>query len=94
MRLFWVNAFQLKWNYSFQNWKSTVFTFSVNQSVNVNVTAEEEVDDEDEDDVPDFKTLRLNTENAHLFMKDADGTSHSSLKKIFAFSPLRLLAFS
>ncbi|AWP11243.1 putative protein IMPACT isoform 2 [Scophthalmus maximus] len=38
---------------------------TVDQPEKVNVTAEEEVDDED---IPDFRTLKLNTENAHLFM--------------------------
>ncbi|XP_042372755.1 protein IMPACT isoform X2 [Plectropomus leopardus] len=36
----------------------------------VNVTAEEDVDDDDEE-IPDFRTLKLNTENAHLFMDHA-----------------------
>ncbi|XP_069006745.1 protein IMPACT isoform X2 [Embiotoca jacksoni] len=40
---------------------------TVNQPDKVNMTAEEEVDDYDED-IPDFSTLKLNTENAHLFM--------------------------
>lgn len=35
----------------------------------VNLTAEEEVDDDEE--IPDFRTLKLNTENAHLFMDHA-----------------------
>ncbi|XP_041863374.1 protein IMPACT [Melanotaenia boesemani] len=43
---------------------------TVDQPENVNVTAEEEVDDDE--DVPDFRTLRLNTENVHLFMDQAN----------------------
>lgn len=39
------------------------------------MTAEEE--EADDEDVPDFSALRLNTENAHLFM-DPHGTAHSS----------------
>ncbi|CAJ1060026.1 protein IMPACT [Xyrichtys novacula] len=42
---------------------------TVNQPENVNMTAEEADDD---DDVPDFRMLKLNTENAHLFMQDSD----------------------
>lgn len=41
---------------------------TVDHQEKVNMTAEEEVDDDDDDDIPDFRTLRLNTENAHLFM--------------------------
>lgn len=44
---------------------------AVNQSEKVNMTAEEEEGDDDED-VPDVRTLRLNTENAHLFMQNTD----------------------
>ncbi|XP_053178810.1 protein IMPACT [Scomber japonicus] len=43
---------------------------TVDQPEKVNMTAEEEVDDDDED-MQDFKNLRLNTENAHLFMDHA-----------------------
>lgn len=49
----------------------------MDQPEKVNMTAEEEVDDDD--DIPDFRTLNLNTENAHLFMDQADGTSYYSL---------------
>ncbi|XP_074492164.1 protein IMPACT isoform X2 [Sebastes fasciatus] len=46
---------------------------TVDQPEKVNMTAEEEVDDDDDDeDVPDFTTLKLNTENAHLFMDHAN----------------------
>ncbi|XP_060933792.1 protein IMPACT [Limanda limanda] len=38
---------------------------TVDQPERVNVTAEEDVVDED---LPDFRTLKLNTENAHLFL--------------------------
>ncbi|XP_035509822.1 protein IMPACT [Morone saxatilis] len=44
---------------------------TVDQPENVNMTAEEEVDDDDED-IPDFRTFKLNTENAHLFMDHAN----------------------
>lgn len=43
------------------------------------MTAEDEVDDDDDDDdedIPDFRTLKMNTENAHLFMDPANGTTH------------------
>ncbi|XP_072246026.1 protein IMPACT isoform X2 [Leuresthes tenuis] len=43
---------------------------TVDQPGNVNVTAEEEV--YDDEDLPDFTTLKLNTENAHLFMDQAN----------------------
>lgn len=43
---------------------------TVNQPENVNMTAEEDVDDDE--DLPDFRTLKLNTENAHLFMDQAN----------------------
>lgn len=43
----------------------------VQQPEKVNMTAEEEVDDDDED-VIDLRTLKLNTENAHLFMDRAN----------------------
>ncbi|KAI3368972.1 hypothetical protein L3Q82_025954, partial [Scortum barcoo] len=46
---------------------------TVDQPENVNMTAEEEVDDDE--DIPDFRTLKLNTEHAHLFMDQANGTS-------------------
>ncbi|KAF7659109.1 hypothetical protein LDENG_00003170 [Lucifuga dentata] len=37
----------------------------------VNMTTEEELDDDDED-IPNFRTLKLNTENVHLFMDHAN----------------------
>ncbi|XP_023127630.2 protein IMPACT isoform X2 [Amphiprion ocellaris] len=43
---------------------------TVDQPENVNVTAEE--DEDDDEDLPDFRTLKLNTENAHLFMDKAN----------------------
>ncbi|XP_076582461.1 protein IMPACT isoform X1 [Chaetodon auriga] len=43
---------------------------SVDQPEKVNMTAEEDVDDDE--DVPDFRTLKLNTDNAHLFSDHAD----------------------
>ncbi|KAM7012123.1 protein IMPACT [Tautogolabrus adspersus] len=43
---------------------------TVNQSENVNMTAEEE-DEDDDEEVPDFGMLKMNTENAHLFMHHA-----------------------
>ncbi|KAM3620245.1 uncharacterized protein V6R79_020297 [Siganus canaliculatus] len=49
---------------------------TVEQPERVNMTAEEDVDDED---VPDFRTLKLNTENALLFM---DGASDEELPSI------------
>ncbi|XP_071343031.1 protein IMPACT isoform X4 [Trachinotus anak] len=47
---------------------------TVDQSEKVNMTAEEEVDgdDDDDEDIPDFRTLKLNTENVHLFMDHAN----------------------
>ncbi|XP_071371677.1 protein IMPACT [Centroberyx affinis] len=46
-------------------------TETVEQPEKVNMMTEEEEDDDDED-VPDFRTLKLNTENAHLFMDHAN----------------------
>ncbi|XP_041791701.1 protein IMPACT [Chelmon rostratus] len=43
---------------------------TVDQPEKVNMTAEEDVDDDE--DLPDFRTLQLNTENAHLFADHAD----------------------
>lgn len=40
------------------------------------MTAEEEVDDDEL--IPDFRTLNLNTENAHFFMDQANGTTYYS----------------
>ena len=53
----------------------------MDQPEKVNMTAEEEIDDDDED-MQDFKNLRLNTENAHLFMDHAKGTVESGVVKI------------
>lgn len=44
----------------------------MDQPEKVMMTTEEEVDD-DEEDMQDFRNLRLNTENAHLFMNHANG---------------------
>uniref|UniRef100_UPI0037E93770 protein IMPACT n=1 Tax=Semicossyphus pulcher TaxID=241346 RepID=UPI0037E93770 len=41
---------------------------AVSEPEKVNMTAEED----DDEDVPDFRMLKLNTENAHLFMQHAD----------------------
>ena len=46
----------------------------MDQPERVNMTAEEEVDDDE--DLPDFRTLKLNTENAHLFLDHSNGTTH------------------
>lgn len=43
---------------------------TVIQSEHVNMTAEEEEDNDE--DIPDFRTLKLNTENEHLFMHHSD----------------------
>lgn len=40
----------------------------------VNMTVEKDVDDDDED-IPDLSSLRLNTENVHLFLEQANGKS-------------------
>ncbi|XP_029905485.1 protein IMPACT [Myripristis murdjan] len=45
-------------------------TETVEQPEKVKMTTEEEVDDDE--DTPDLTTLRLNTENAHLFMDHAN----------------------
>lgn len=50
---------------------------SVDQPEKVNMTAEEDVDDDE--DLPDFRTLQLNTENAHLFADHADGAARFSV---------------
>ena len=47
----------------------------MDQPEKVNITAEEEVDDDE--DMQDFRNLKLNTENAHLFMDHANGTADS-----------------
>lgn len=39
----------------------------------VNMTAEKDVDDDE--DIPDLSSLRLNTENVHLFLEQANGKS-------------------
>lgn len=50
---------------------------SVDQPGKVKMTTEEEV--EDEDDIPDFRTFKVSTEDAHFFMDDANGKSNYSL---------------
>lgn len=52
---------------------------TVDQPEQVNLTAEQEVDDDDED-IPDFRALKLNTENAHLFMDHANGEELPPIK--------------
>lgn len=47
------------------------------------MTAEEEVDDDD-DDIPDFRTLKLNTDIAHLLVDHANGTTYVSLVDLVA----------
>ena len=49
----------------------------MDQPEKVNMTAEEEVDDDE--DIPDFRTFKLNTEDAHLFIDQGNGNAHSSL---------------
>lgn len=42
----------------------------------VNLTTEEDVANEDEDEeLPDFRTLKLNTENVHLFTDPESGVT-------------------
>ncbi|XP_061593074.1 protein IMPACT isoform X1 [Cololabis saira] len=50
----------------------------VDQPEKVNMTAEEEVDGDE--DLPDFRTLRLNTENSHLFMDQANDEETPPIK--------------
>lgn len=61
-------------------WVEKVRDFLVEKSQNsetveepekVNMTAEKDVDDDDED-IPDLSSLRLNTENVHLFLEQAN----------------------
>lgn len=49
----------------------------MDQPEKVNMTAEEEVDDDE--DMPDFRTFKLNTEDAHLFIDQGNGNAHYSL---------------
>lgn len=49
----------------------------VDQPERVNMTAEEEVDEDD--DIPDFKTFKVSTEDAHFFTDHANGTAHYCL---------------
>lgn len=53
-------------------------TVSVDQRDGVNMTAEEEVDDDEE--IPDLRTLKLNTENAHLLMDQANDEEMPPIK--------------
>uniref|UniRef100_A0A3B4X6C1 Impact RWD domain protein n=1 Tax=Seriola lalandi dorsalis TaxID=1841481 RepID=A0A3B4X6C1_SERLL len=46
----------------------------------VNMTSEEVDDDDDDEDIPDFRTLKLNTENAHLFMDPTNGEELPPIK--------------
>lgn len=52
------------------------------------MTAEEEVDDDE--DIPDFTTLKLNTENAHLFADRAHGTAHYTLVDFVALDSVKM----
>lgn len=49
----------------------------MDQPGKVKMMTEEEVGDED--DIPDFRTFKVSTEEAHFFMDDANGTSNYSL---------------
>lgn len=51
---------------------------TVDQPEKVNMTAEEEVDDDE--NVPDISTLKLNTENAHLFMGQTNDEEIPAIK--------------
>ncbi|XP_070688484.1 protein IMPACT [Pempheris klunzingeri] len=51
---------------------------TVDQPERVNMTAEEDVDDEE--DIPDFRTLKLNTEHAHLLMDRANDEEAPPIK--------------
>eukprot|EP00064_Thunnus_orientalis_P005004 superscaffoldBa00000475_g5017 len=51
---------------------------TVDQPEKVNITAEEEVDDDE--DMQDFRNLKLNTENAHLFMDHANDEEMPPIK--------------
>ncbi|KAK5869928.1 hypothetical protein PBY51_024605 [Eleginops maclovinus] len=63
---------------------------TVNQPENVNMTAEEEEeDDDDEEDMPDFRSLKLNTENAHLFMDPAKDEEPPPIKHGNTFTDRR-----
>lgn len=52
----------------------------VDQPERVNMTAEEAVDEDD--DIPDFKTFKVSTEDAHFFTDHANGTAHCSLTDV------------
>ncbi|XP_026161393.1 protein IMPACT [Mastacembelus armatus] len=59
---------------------------TVGQPELVHMTAEEEVDDDDdEEDVPDYGALKMNTENAHLFM---DHTNDEEIPPIKHGNPI------
>ncbi|XP_067453640.1 protein IMPACT isoform X1 [Thunnus thynnus] len=51
---------------------------TVDQPEKVNITTEEEVDDDE--DMQDFRNLKLNTENAHLFMDHANDEEMPPIK--------------
>ncbi|KAA8589828.1 hypothetical protein FQN60_013193 [Etheostoma spectabile] len=57
---------------------------TVDQPEKVNMTAEEEVEDDDDDDedIPDFKTLQLNTEHTHLAITDRRSTFQPHLAPV------------
>ncbi|XP_030288874.1 protein IMPACT [Sparus aurata] len=51
---------------------------TVDQPEKVNMTAEEEVDDDE--DMPDFRTFKLNTEDAHLFIDQGNDEESPPIK--------------
>ncbi|XP_076009131.1 protein IMPACT isoform X2 [Genypterus blacodes] len=55
---------------------------TVDQPEKVKMTSEEELDDaeDDDEDIPDFRTLKLNTENAHLFMDHTNDEEVPAIK--------------
>ncbi|KAF3835097.1 hypothetical protein F7725_027655 [Dissostichus mawsoni] len=60
---------------------------TVDQPENVNMTTEEEEDDDE--DMPDFRSLKLNTENAHLFMDPAKDEEAPPIKHGNTFTDRR-----
>ncbi|XP_073333131.1 protein IMPACT [Pagrus major] len=51
---------------------------TVDQPEKVNMTAEEDVDDDE--DIPDFRTFKLSTENAHLFIDQGNDEESPPIK--------------
>ncbi|KAK1896283.1 Protein IMPACT-B [Dissostichus eleginoides] len=60
---------------------------TVDQPENVDMTTEEEEDDDE--DMPDFRSLKLNTENAHLFMDPAKDEEAPPIKHGNTFTDRR-----